>query len=139
MTSIKGGPGIIIINVTDVVSVVCPDFKNAVGEMLAMVRQELERVGQKFSALGFVEQLAHSFAAGITFDEDELLRCATFLSVRRRDGVERGAALDRHAVNVLVDGPPKTSSLKNDESVKEISESLKREKSLIIACFKILI
>ena len=55
MTSIKGGPGIIIINVTDVVSVVCPDFKNAVGEMLAMVRQELERVGQKFSALGFVE------------------------------------------------------------------------------------
>lgn len=96
------------------------NFKNGVGEIFARIGQEPERVAKNFFSLEFFEKLPDRQTSGIGFDVDEFLRRATLVSIRRRDGVGRRRSLNRDAVDVGVDRPPKVSSLEDDESVIEI-------------------
>ncbi len=69
-----------------------------------------------------VQQLSDCDASRLRFDENEFLIGPRRLSIQLRDAVERRRSLDRDAVRVFVDRPPKLLGLQNDECVKEISE-----------------
>ena len=96
------------------------DLEDGVGEVLAVVRQELERVAKQVLPVELLEQLPDRATACVGLDCYERLSRSTLASVRRRDGVERRRALDGDAVGVCVHRPPEAIGLEDDERVIQI-------------------
>ena len=89
--------------------------------MLTIVGQKLERIGKQIFSVESGEQLTNGDFSGLGFNEDKFLIGPILLSVQFGDFVECCRPLDRHSVDVFVDGPPKMTGFEDDESVIEIT------------------
>ena len=100
------------------------DLEDGVGEVLAVVRQELEGVAKQVLPVEFLEKFPDRATSGVGLDVDQRRGRSSLASVRRRDGVERRRALDGDAVGVGVDRPPEPFGLEHDERVVEVPASV---------------